>query len=436
MNRSGVSFLKKISFLCVFLLTGCGGSGGSSDDISPSSNTYNEPEVFAVGQFKDSSVEGLSYKSGSISGFTDASGNFSYVVGQEIIFSVGGIELGRTQGKELITPLDITSKSAEALNIVRFLMMLDDDQNPENGIRISNNIQLQANSWSLTNWSNQELEQKLIEFKTEADAVAAFAHEIPSVESARSHLKSTLSCLNSGLYRGSYSSPDDNGIIDMIIDPYFGVSSGFKRGVDYIYTEQDSITLEKKPYIRMITENQSLQVTTEFEGIGKISGTWDDSAGSGIFEAQRLQPSNNKSPIIERYVSSYSISSRPHSSFGYIVVEIHSDRDWNTLWGDSDISLYGYDTISGFFRLDGSERSVYRWRRNEQQELIEMDEISIEWDLGISSSCRGGATININRKELKASGSWAIVCGSGSAQFNRDNNWRGNISDSFGCKVN
>ena len=438
------SFFQKATFLILFMINLASCSGGSdssssgSDSSSSSSLPDNQAEVVAVGQFKDSSVEGLSYRSGSISGSTDASGTFYYVVGQEVIFSVGGVELGRSEGKELITPLDITSESSEAINIVRFLMMLDDDQDPDNGIRISNDIQLQSNSWSLVNWSNSVFAEKIIEFKSDADAVTTFSHKIPSAENASNHLRRTLSCLNSGYYQGNYNSSNDSGVIDMIIDPNSGVISGFKRGVDYIYADQEPLILEKNPKVKMFSETPSIQVNGELMGVGKIMGTWNDGATSGSFEAQRKRYVRNQTPVIERYVSSYSVNTSnayPHTSSGYIVVEFHSSRDFNTLYTDSDISIYGYDSQDGAFRVDYSDMSVSRWLSDGQGGVTESNNISISYDVNIS--CGGSARINIDRAGLSASGSLGGGCCSGKSCLTRGGNgWSAGVAQSLGCKLN
>jgi hypothetical protein len=94
------------------------------------------------GMFIDSAVEGLTFTTETLSGETDSFGRFSYEPGQMVTFSIGGIILGSTSGKSVVTPLDLVAgaqdeKNPKVTNIVRLLITLDEDNNPENGIILS-----------------------------------------------------------------------------------------------------------------------------------------------------------------------------------------------------------------------------------------------------------------------------------------------------------
>ncbi len=57
-------------------------------------------------------------------------------------FSIGGIIIGATKVKLVITPVDLVTgaldeKDPAVTNITRFLITLDEDNNPDNGITIS-----------------------------------------------------------------------------------------------------------------------------------------------------------------------------------------------------------------------------------------------------------------------------------------------------------
>jgi len=136
-----------ISVACVFLLAGCGGGGSSSNDQAgdPTDMTSGEdanPGNINVltGVFVDSPVEGVTYATATQSGTTNAAGEFSYIDGEQVVFSIGAMQLPAVQASEMITPLDIASTSSNvnqtALNIARLLQSLDQDGNPDNGIFI------------------------------------------------------------------------------------------------------------------------------------------------------------------------------------------------------------------------------------------------------------------------------------------------------------
>ena len=98
------------------------------------------------GVFYDSPVEGLEYQTQTLSGITDAKGEFQYRQKETVTFSVGGLVLGSAAGGERVTPADIVIetggdvkkiKNNRVTNIAAFLQSLDEDNNVENGITIS-----------------------------------------------------------------------------------------------------------------------------------------------------------------------------------------------------------------------------------------------------------------------------------------------------------
>ena len=100
-----------------------------------------------TGVFLDSAVQGLEYQYGSKVGKTDENGKFYYNSQDEIIFSLGGVEIGRSfNPKEMMTPIDLVDDPASFVthptvtNICRLLQSLDEDGNPENGIFITKEI--------------------------------------------------------------------------------------------------------------------------------------------------------------------------------------------------------------------------------------------------------------------------------------------------------
>lgn len=94
--------------------------------------------LISTGQFIDSPVKGLTYKTPSRSGTTNAAGEFQYQAGENITFSVGSIELPEIQAMSVISPLDIFSTTSvtdiQVVNLSRLLQTLDINQNQTDGI--------------------------------------------------------------------------------------------------------------------------------------------------------------------------------------------------------------------------------------------------------------------------------------------------------------
>jgi len=175
-------------FLFAFFLTayGCGGGGGGGEG---------ESSATKQGIFVDGPVEGLEYKTATLSGVpdlsgvTDANGTFEYreeevkhyeeifIVGQLITFSVGDIVLGHGIAKEQITPVDLVDVAHEqqnpeenptVTNISRFLISLDVDGDPDNGITISQEIREACAGRSI------DFTQSVADFETDPDVLGLF----------------------------------------------------------------------------------------------------------------------------------------------------------------------------------------------------------------------------------------------------------------------
>lgn len=132
--------------------------GGGGEDDAPPPVTNNSEDVSAgvtthVGVFVDSLVEGINYQTETLSGVTNAAGEYSYVAGESVTFMIGNISFPTVQAKGTITPLDL-AKTADinditVVNMVRLLVSLDIDADPSNGITIPTDAHTAATGMSL-----------------------------------------------------------------------------------------------------------------------------------------------------------------------------------------------------------------------------------------------------------------------------------------------
>ena len=120
--------------LAAAVLTAC----GTGDGKTPIPGT-------ALGVLTDSPVSGAEYSTATQSGLTTANGGFRYFPGEIVTFSVGGVALGSVAGAPFITPVELTGSADPgtaavpnaATRVLRFLQSVDADENPRNGITIS-----------------------------------------------------------------------------------------------------------------------------------------------------------------------------------------------------------------------------------------------------------------------------------------------------------
>jgi hypothetical protein len=133
-------FKRSALLIMVLLLAACG-----SDDSAPTVDIAPAEETLLTGVFVDSAVEGIFYETATQSGTTNSLGEYNYLSGETVTFSIGAIVLGAAPASGVVTPLSIVpdAVSADNLqvnNIVRFLLSLDSDGDPDNGISISSDI--------------------------------------------------------------------------------------------------------------------------------------------------------------------------------------------------------------------------------------------------------------------------------------------------------
>jgi hypothetical protein len=125
----------------VVILSGCGGSGGGSPAIPTPGLPDTPVSTTLTGVFLDSPVINITYSTESLSGVTNALGEFDYLAGETVTFSIGDLSFPSAGAAALVTPLDLVGtqdlSNPEVLNIVRLLQALDEDGDPDNGITIS-----------------------------------------------------------------------------------------------------------------------------------------------------------------------------------------------------------------------------------------------------------------------------------------------------------
>lgn len=195
------------TFLVIALLAACGGGGSGGGSGSSSAETLS-------GVFIDSPVQGLRWESGDLSGTTDAAGTFQYTSGATIQFYVGDILLGEATGDSVIIPLNLVVGAQDisdntVTNIVRFLITIDNDNNPANGIDIT------ATVADLTNGESVDFSLSTEDFAGSGDlqvlvstltaATEAGACSLTTASDAQTHIENSIKELLAGSYSGTYS---------------------------------------------------------------------------------------------------------------------------------------------------------------------------------------------------------------------------------------
>lgn len=199
-----------------FILSGCGGSsGGSSGDSSSSNNDNNDSgdSSTVTGVFVDAPVAGINYTTtpGGISGQTNELGEYNYVPGDTVVFSIGDTELPAVEATGRITPADMGSGTTDwssdqtVVNILRLLQSLDSDKDPGNGITISENVH--------TALQDIELDPTVSESAFETQVNSTINIILRDRESAVEHFENS----QAGDLIGSWVFEESNGNINVLI---------------------------------------------------------------------------------------------------------------------------------------------------------------------------------------------------------------------------
>ncbi len=133
-NQPALSRLLTISFL-ISTLAAC--DGDESAEAKVSKNIFHGP---AVGVLKaGTAIEGVAYSTSSgASGVTDAKGTFKFSYGDRVKFQLGKLTLADVEGSTQITPVELAGDNARKReNILTLFLALDTDNDPENGLTLS-----------------------------------------------------------------------------------------------------------------------------------------------------------------------------------------------------------------------------------------------------------------------------------------------------------
>lgn len=182
--------LKILALSCMLILQACGGGGDDDDDsqgggsggtpsVAPdvTTDTRNE-QILLTGVLIDAgAVSGVDYTTPTQSGETDLTGEFEYLEGEDIQFSLGSANLGNAvlAGTVITTPSisgGTPTDPTPTVNLTQLLQTLDVDGDPTNGIEISNDAVQAIENNSL----NIDLIQTSDEFASNADILTLISN--------------------------------------------------------------------------------------------------------------------------------------------------------------------------------------------------------------------------------------------------------------------
>ena len=218
MNSSNLNRLlnRTVIVLCLVTLSACG--GGSTGGTSAK-----------TGYFIDSAVEGLQYKSGTLSGVTGANGSFQYEENQPVSFSIGKLELGSVNViNNRVFPVDLISGARDETHpqvslLAQILQTLDSDGDPSNGITITEATRNAiAQTISITTADPTQASAALTQLL--GRATQGRSTNLINATAAKGHLQANLLKEYAGNWSGTFSGGDQGNCQVVISD--LGAISG------------------------------------------------------------------------------------------------------------------------------------------------------------------------------------------------------------------
>jgi hypothetical protein len=164
-------------------LSGCGGGSSDGDSVSSDSAT-------STGAFVDSAVSGVSYKTATQSGVTDADGHYDYLQGETVTFSMGGVIFPAVTATGTVTPFDMAGtndiEDDSVINIARLLQTLDDDGDAANGIQITETTRTALGDLGVSSFNKSQA--AFVEVFANAPLMLSDSNNWKTEESAKAHL--------------------------------------------------------------------------------------------------------------------------------------------------------------------------------------------------------------------------------------------------------
>ena len=277
-------------FFITLLLSACGGGGGGSTPAGPTERE---------GVFLDSAVEGLTYTTGGTTSTTGPGGTFLYMPGATVTFSIGDIVIGTASGQDVITPVALVPGAADetdptVVNIVRFLISIDDDGDPGvDGIKITSAVIAAAAGQSLDFTLSTDA------FAADADVINAVAaltavttsgiSTLATVADAQTHLNETLLSSMAGIYNGTYSG-DTSGTWSLTVGTDGSITgSGCNTVFSSSFTASGTVSSDGNTAVGVASSTATWEGNVNLTGV--FSGTWQDGVESGTFTGVRADSS-------------------------------------------------------------------------------------------------------------------------------------------------
>lgn len=289
-------------------IAGCssGDVTGAGEEAVESSGR--QPAFDGQGFFRAGNVAGLEFVSGTQAGVTDAAGAYRCDEGERIAFTIGSVSLGDTACASVAHAAALTASGSPtdpaALNIMRFLMMLDQDENPDNGISISESVRGIADSWAQIDFVAEDFESELSQVISDIASVEGRVARVPDAADAYVFLDASLACAYSGVFFDWF--PGDSGTVPISLSlRVFRETAGNTDVGEFVLIRQDpylplflastgKVTLGTSPSVNDVDFSAAFITSDLLTGSWQNAQTVQAADRTGTFDAVRLGGNNGE----------------------------------------------------------------------------------------------------------------------------------------------
>jgi len=182
-------------FLVLFTLLTMVISGCDLSSSHSKTSSQRETAHIQTGVFIDNEVAGIRYKTETQSGITGSGGEYQYIQGETITFSLGTVSLPAVLAQRTLTPLGLVGTSdtnnVAVVNIVRLLLSLDEDGDSSNGIQIGEDTHEFANGITV-DFNSETFDTDVTELVANSGSSSQL---LIDATTAKTHLEKTIASI-------------------------------------------------------------------------------------------------------------------------------------------------------------------------------------------------------------------------------------------------
>ncbi|HSG65004.1 MAG TPA: hypothetical protein VLD39_08385, partial [Gammaproteobacteria bacterium] len=208
----------------------------------------------------------------------------------------------------LVMPPSLVASGAladpRALGIARFLLMLDEDGEPGNGIAISAAVQQIAAGWPQVDFDAADLDAALVTIVSDAVSVDGTAHLLPTATEALVHLEASTSCAYAGAFAGAFAGDFEGAMVLVVgqrrpdvefrLGAFAWLAYDDSENWEFGGGELFGVELAARPTIRYV--NGADTMTASYTTPDRIAGAWNLPEGhhAASFSLARLGPASGE----------------------------------------------------------------------------------------------------------------------------------------------